>query len=190
MSKATNREEKKKTLFSSGGVFVDIFIGFLIAACLAGIVYRCFIYNPDTGVDQGESYMVYFEIEDAHESYSRYLESGDAVYCAETGLRLGAIAVHEMSDENSVLAEDLEPDDDKRVFGVLRSIPGELREGTLVLDGSYMLTPGQTLEIYTDTVSVTVRIIRIVSMTEVSTGSISVGDDDAQTTEVTTTEAQ
>ncbi len=190
MSKATNREEKKKTLFSSGGVFVDIFIGFLIAACLAGIVYRCFIYNPDTGVAQGESYMVYFEIEDAHESYGRYLNSGDAVYCARSGLRLGAIAVHEQSDENSVLAEDHKPDDDKRVFGVLRSIPGVLREGTLVLDGSYMLTPGQTLEVYTDTVSVTVRVIRIASMSEVSTGPIIVEGDEQETTEAETTEAQ
>ena len=190
MSKVTNKEEKKKTLFSSGGVFVDIFIGFLIAACLAGIVYRCFIYNPDTGVDQGESYMVYFEIEDAHESYARYLESGDAVYCAKSGLRLGAIAVHEQSDENSVLAEHQRPDDDKRVFGVLRSIPGVLREGTLVLDGSYMLTPGQTLEIYTDTVSVTVRIIRIASMSEIPTGSGIVEGDKEQTTEEQTTEEQ
>ena len=190
MSKATNREEKKKTLFSSGGVFVDIFIGFLIAACLAGIVYRCFIYNPDMGVDQGESYMVYFEIEDAHESYSRYLESGDAVYCAKSGLRLGSIAVHEQSDENSVLAEDQRPDDDKRVFGVLRSIPGVLREGTLVLDGSYMLTPGQTLEIYTDTVSVTVRIIRIASMSEIPENPNIVEGDGEQTTKDGATEAQ
>ena len=166
MNKAVNKEEKKSTVFSSGGVFVDIFIGFLIAACLAGIVYRCFIYSPDVGEVKGESYMVYFEIEEAHESYGRYLESGDAVYCAESGLRLGAIAVHEQSGENSVLAEEGEQDADVRVYGVLKSIPGQLREGTLVLDGSYMLTPGQVLEIYTDTVSVEVRILRIVEHSE------------------------
>lgn len=169
-----SKEEKKKTLFSSGGVFVDIFIGFLIAACLAGIVYRCFIYSPDQGSDQGESYMVYFEIQDAHDSYARYLESGDTVYCTESGMRLGAIAVHEQSDQNSVLAEDGETGeqaDGKRVYGVFRSLPGELQDGSLVLDGAYTLTPGQMLEIYTDTVAVTVRVVRITAVSEIHLGT-------------------
>lgn len=169
-----SKEEKKKTLFSSGGVFVDIFIGFLIAACLAGIAYRCFIYSPDKSGEQGESYMVYFEIEDAHDSYARYLESGDTVYCTESGMRLGAIAVHEESDQNSVLAEDQvtdEQEESKRVLGVFRSVPGRLQEGSLVLDGAYMLTPGQTLEIYTDTVAVTVRVVRITAVSEIHLGT-------------------
>ena len=75
-----NKTEKRKNLFSSGGIFVDLFIGFLIAACIAGIVYRCFIYDPNAGVPDGKSYMVYFEIENAQESFATYLESGDAVY--------------------------------------------------------------------------------------------------------------
>lgn len=164
-----SKEEKSKKLLSSGGIFVDLFIGLLIAACLAGIAYRCFIYDPDTKVEQGEAYMVYFEIEDAHQSYERYLESDDVVYCNESGLRLGTIAVHENSDSDSVLAENEteQQDQDKRVFGVFRSVPGKLEQGTLVLDGSYMLTPGQTLEIYTDTVSFTVRIVRIATQDEV-----------------------
>lgn len=165
-----SKEEKKKTLFSSGGIFVDIFIGFLIAACLAGIAYRCFIYSPDKGGEQGESYLVYFEIEDAHDSYARYLESGDTVYCEENGMRLGTIAVHEQSAPNSVLAENAEADgqaEERRLLGVFRSVAGQLEAGSLMLDGAYMLTPGQTLEIYTDTVAVTVRVLRITSVSEI-----------------------
>lgn len=163
-----SKEEKRNSPFSSGGVFVDIFIILLIAACIAGVVYRCFIYNPEAGAEQGKAYMVYFEIEDAHESYASYLESGDVVYCADSRERLGALAVHEQSDENSVLAElpDEQEPDGNSVSGVFRSIPGVMREGTLVLGGSYMLTPGQSLEIYTDTVSFTVRIMRIAKVSE------------------------
>lgn len=164
-----NRTEKRKNLFSSGGVFVDIFIGFLIAACIAGIVYRCFIYDPHTRSQEGESYMVYFEIENAHESYADYLESGDNVYDGTTGLRIGALAVHTDHAEGSavsVLRDENTADAPLSVTGVMRSVPGEIKQGTLVIDGAYMLTPGQELEIYTDTVSVTVRILQITEQTE------------------------
>jgi hypothetical protein len=50
-----NKTEKNEKLFSSGGVFVDIFIGFLIAACIAGVVYRCFIYDPNARQETGEA---------------------------------------------------------------------------------------------------------------------------------------
>lgn len=164
-----NKTEKNKKLFSSGGVFVDIFIGFLIAACIAGIVYRCFIYDPNKRLEEGESYMVYFEIENAHESYAKYLESGDTVYDAATGLRIGALAVHTDHAEGSavsVLQDEQAEDMPLSVKGVLRSVPGLMEQGTLVIDGSYMLTPGQVFEIYTDTVSVNVRVLSITEMTE------------------------
>lgn len=183
-----NREEKKQTLFSSGGVFVDIFIGFLIAACIAGIVYRCFIYDPHANDNQGESYMVYFEIEDAQPSFAEYLTSGDPVYDQATGLRLGALAVHQGStDEKAVLVLQ-EQEQPLSVKGVFRSRAGELKEGSLVLDGTYTLTPGQVLEIYTDTVAVHVRILQITDQI------VSVDDSEAadaqQTTEAgETTEA-
>lgn len=161
-----NKEEKKSTLFSSGGVFIDIFIGFLIAACIAGIVYRCFIYNPDASAQEGTSYLVYFEIADAYPGYADYLDSSDEVYDAQSGLRLGALAVHEQSRQGnavSILAQD-ETDKMVTVNGVFRSRPGVMEQGSLVLDGTFTLTPGQELEIYTDTVSVTVRIVRIISV--------------------------
>lgn len=161
-----NKEEKKSTLFSSGGVFVDIFIGFLIAACIAGIVYRCFIYNPNANLQEGESYLVYFEIEDAYPGYADYLSSSDEVYDSQSGLRIGALAVHEQSQQGnavSILSQE-ETDKTVTVNGVFRSRPGVMEQGSLVLDGTYTLTPGQELEIYTDTVSVTVRIVRIISV--------------------------
>ena len=164
-----NKTEKRKNLFSSGGIFVDLFIGFLIAACIAGIVYRCFIYDPNAGVLDGKSYMVYFEIENAQESFATYLESGDAVYDQETGLRIGALAVHEEHAEGSAVAmlqEERNENEPLIVRGVMRSVAGELEQGTLIIDGTYMLTPGQVLEIYTDTVSVEVRILRIVEHSE------------------------
>ena len=80
-----NKAEKNKNLFSSGGVFVDIFIGFLIAACIAGVVYRCFIYDPHARDEAGESYMVFFEVENAQRSFASYLQSGDHVYDESTG---------------------------------------------------------------------------------------------------------
>ncbi len=164
MSKA----EKNRKLFTSGGIFVDIFIGFLIAACIAGVVYRCFIYDPNARVEAGESYMVYFEIENAHQSYADYLDSGDPVYDGATGLRIGALAVHEEHIDGSAVSVLQEPADEQSplcVKGVLRSVPGELEQGTLVIGGSYKLTPGQVLEIYTDTVSVNVRILQITEQT-------------------------
>ena len=164
-----NKTENKKRLFSSGGVFVDIFIGFLIAACIAGVVYRCFIYDPNAHREQGEAYMVYFEIIDAQESYAAYLDSGDAVYDDATGLRIGALALHEDHADDSavaVLQNAEEVDAPLSVKGVFRSVPGEMEQGTLVIDGAYMLTPGQVLEIYTDTVSVNVRILQIAEQTE------------------------
>ena len=63
-----NNTEKNQKLFSSGGIFVDVFIGFLIVACVAGILYRCFLYDPAAFKQDGESYVVYFEIENAHET--------------------------------------------------------------------------------------------------------------------------
>ena len=164
-----NKEEKRKPLMSSGGIFVDIFIGFLIAVCIAAVVYRCFIYTPSVSQTEGESYMVYFEIIDAQESYAAYLESGDAVYDDATGLRIGALALHEGHVQDSavsVLRDQEDADTPLSVCGVFRSVPGTLEQGTLVIDGTYMLTPGQTLEIYTDTVSVSVRILQIAEQIE------------------------
>ena len=164
MSKA----EKNKKLFTSGGVFVDIFIGFLIAACIAGVVYRCFIYDPNARIEQGESYMVYFEIENAHPSYANYLHSGDLVFDGATGLRIGALAVHDEHIDGSAVSVLQESDEGQAslcVKGVIRTVPGELEQGTLVIGGSYQLTPGQVLEIYTDTVSVNVRILQITEQT-------------------------
>jgi hypothetical protein len=164
-----NKTEKNEKLFSSGGVFVDIFIGFLIAACIAGVVYRCFIYDPNARQETGESYMVYFEIENAYESYVDYLNSGNQVYDGATGLRIGALALHADHVESSAVAM-LKNDDAEQqsisVEGVFRSVPGVLEQGTLVIGGSYMLTPGQVLEIYTDTVSVEVRILQITEAVE------------------------
>jgi hypothetical protein len=164
-----NKTEKNEKLFSSGGVFVDIFIGFLIAACIAGVVYRCFIYDPNARQEAGESYMVYFEIENAYESYVDYLNSGNQVYDGATGLRIGALALHEDHVESSAVAM-LKNDDAEQqsisVEGVFRSVPGVLEQGTLVIGGSYMLTPGQVSEIYTDTVSVEVRILQITEAVE------------------------
>lgn len=162
-----NKTENKKKLFSSGGVFVDIFIGFLIAACIAGVVYRCFIYDPEANRDKGESYMVYFEIVDAEPSFADYLISGDKVYDGATNLRIGAIAVHEDHAENSAVAMlQATKDDPLKVTGVFRSVPGELKQGTLSIGGTCTLTPGQVLEIYTDTVSVQVRILHITEVPE------------------------
>ncbi|MBQ7379393.1 MAG: hypothetical protein IJW70_06885 [Clostridia bacterium] len=163
-----NKEEKSKTSLSSGGIFVDVFIGFLIAACIAGIVYRCFIYDPHVSEEVGQSYMVYFEIEDAHQSYADYLNSGDTVYDATSGLRIGTIAVHKGSVDGqsvSVLTDEQNPES-LTVMGVLRSRSGVMEQGSLVLDGTYTLTPGQVLEIYTDTVSVKVRILQISEQTD------------------------
>jgi hypothetical protein len=163
-----NKEEKNKSRITSGGVFVDIFVGFLIAACIAGIVYRCFIYDPNVKQEQGEAHMVYFEILDAQEQYAKYLESGDAVYDTQTGLLIGKLAVHTESEEGSavsVLTGEASTDE-LVVNGVLRSTPGMLDQGTLILDGTYMLTPGQELEIYTDTVSVSVRVTKIINVTD------------------------
>jgi hypothetical protein len=164
-----NKAEKNKNLFSSGGVFVDIFIGFLIAACIAGVVYRCFIYDPHARDEAGESYMVFFEVENAQQSFASYLQSGDHVYDETTGLRLGALATHAQHSENSAVsvvqnAEDVQ--NPLSVMGVFRSVPGQVEQGTLIIGGSYMLTPGQTVNIYTDTVSLQVRILQIVEQSE------------------------
>ena len=164
-----NKTEKNTKLFSSGGIFVDIFIGFLIAACIAGIVYRCFIYDPNNHLEDGKSYMVYFEVQNAHPSYAAYLESGDTVYDDATGLRIGALAQHADHAEGSAVAVTQTQEDEDAplvVEGVLRSVAGSMEQGTLQIGDSYLLTPGQELEIYTDTVSVWVRILRIVEMTD------------------------
>ncbi len=159
-----NKAEKRKNLFSSGGVFVDLFIGFLIAACIAGVVYRCFIYDPQVREDTGESYMVYFEIENAYESYADYLNARDAVYDGVTGLLIGELAKHDSHVDGSavsVLQDNDAADAPIQVTGVILSAPGKMEQGTLVIGGSYMLTPGQVLEVYTDTVSVNIRILQI-----------------------------
>ena len=164
-----NNTEKNQKLFSSGGIFVDVFIGFLIVACVAGILYRCFLYDPAAFKQDGESYVVYFEIENAHESYAQYLQGGDVVYDEQTGMRLGTLVVHDAHAEGSAVAvaqDELVPDAPLAVQGVMRSAVGSMEQGTLVIGGSYMLTPGQVLEIYTDTVSVSVRILQITEHSE------------------------
>ncbi len=162
-----SKTDKNQKLFSSGGIFVDIFIGFLIAACVAGIVYRCFIYDPSARNPSGESYMVYFEIEDAHESYAQYLQSGDILYDQTTGLRIGTLAIHtDHSPDSAVSVLQYANDAPVTVKGVFCSVPGEIEQGTLVVGGSYMLTPGQIVEIYTEKMEVSVRILQITEAVE------------------------
>ena len=110
--------------------------------------------------------MVYFDILDAQPGYADYLDSGDTIYDQATGVRLGALAVHtESADDKAVLVLG-EQEQSLTVKGVFRSRAGEYKEGSLVLDGTYTLTPGQELEIYTDTVAVNVRIMQIVEHSE------------------------
>ena len=162
-----NKTEKNQKLLSSGGIFVDIFIGFLVAACIAGIIYRCFIYDPNALDQANESYMVYFEIENAYDTYAQHLHSGDAVYDEATGLRIGTLAVHvDHTPDSAVAVSQQQTDSPLVVTGVMHSVPGEMEQGTLIIDGAYMLTPGQIVEIYTDTVSVSVRVLKIVESVE------------------------
>ena len=164
-----NKTEKNKKLFSSGGIFVDFFIGFLIAACIAGVVYRCFIYDPSARVQEGETYEVYFEIENARESFADYLNHGDAVYDSATGMQIGVLTLHQEHAENSAVAlvQDAQNENAPVVIrGVMSSVTGDMEQGTLVIDGMYSLTPGQVLEIYTDTVSVNIRILQITECSE------------------------
>ena len=172
-----NKAENNKKLFSSGGVFVDIFIGLLIAACIAGIVYRCFIYNPSAHIKTEGSYTVYFEIVDAQPSYVSYLENGDKVYV--DGLQIGTISAKEAVEEQSEAATEADETTKQQALSFLtdaialheqdKATQVKLDQGTLtVSDNNHtvMLTPGMELEIYTDTVSVNVRILQIVEHKE------------------------
>ena len=211
-----NKAENKKKLFSSGGIFVDFFIGVLIAACIAGVVYRCFIYNPNAHAAQTYgTYTVYYEIVDAQPGFAAYLEQGDKVYV--DGLLVGIIpASHELTEQGETDAEEQETAEQETAEQETAeqetaeqetaeqetaeqetaeqetaeqetesaqyrlsfcSDANDLEKGTLLSyeqgtliirnnEQTMKFTPGQILEIYTDTVCVNVRILQVVAQTE------------------------
>ena len=186
-----NKAENKKKLFSSGGIFVDFFIGVLIAACIAGVVYRCFIYNPNARAAQTYgTYTVYYEIVDAQPGFAAYLEQGDKVYV--DGLLVGIIpASHELTEQGETDAEEQETAEQETAEQETAeqetesaqyrlsfcSDANDLEKGTLLSyeqgtliirnnEQTMKFTPGQILEIYTDTVCVNVRILQVVAQTE------------------------
>ena len=196
-----NKAENKKKLLSSGGIFVDFFIGVLIAACIAGVVYRCFIYNPNAHAAQTYgTYTVYYEIVDAQPGFAAYLEQGDKVYV--DGLLVGIIpASHELTEQGETDAEEQETAEQETAEQETAeqetaeqetaeqetesaqyrlsfcSDANDLEKGTLLSyeqgtliirnnEQTMKFTPGQILEIYTDTVCVNVRILQVVAQTE------------------------
>ena len=84
-------------------------------------------------------------------------------------MQIGVLTLHQEHAENSAVAlvQDAQNENAPVVIrGVMRSVTGEMEQGTLVIDGTYSLTPGQVLEIYTDTVSVNIRILQITECSE------------------------
>lgn len=158
---------------------LDAVIILLVVLAVVGVYFRYTILDYLTGERDMKDYTVSFSIEDIRYTTPNYVHVNDLVYFADNGNEMGKLL--EVSEDMSNIALSVKPasktfvDTDgtiKQVFypnnesrvnaeGRMLCRGTYSADGGFLLDGSRYISAGQSIEIQTETVSVTIVITDI-----------------------------
>lgn len=137
---------------------IDAFIIILVLLCVVGIYFRSQIAEW-IGVEKNlEEYRISFEVSEIRYTSGKYIASGNEVYLDGSGIHLGTIDGNstilpsEMYVENSSgdqLIINYPKDTRVDVTGQIKCMGIKKSDG-FYLNGTYSLSPGSTLNVYTE----------------------------------------
>ena len=154
---------------------IDALIILLVLLCIAGVIYR---FNVIDGIgisDVNKEYRIYFEIEDIRNTSVGSLVPGDAVRLASTGEKIGTF--DEIVQNIPALATYNEegkgiyypPENDENKFDETRyyvtgymSVKGRMTDTGFLLNGKTYIASNSTMNILTEHISVTIKVINVV----------------------------
>ena len=175
------KERKKKSesarKFPKFGI-LDAVILLLLIAAVVGIYFRYNIMDTITKNKNLQEYAVTFSVKEIRYTTPNYVSVGDKVYFADSGDLFGtllpesdsmseiALSVTPSSEyfvDDGQIVEVFYPNNESRVDARGRiQCKGSLADnGGFLLDGSVSLAPGQKVNIRTDSVTISVEILKI-----------------------------
>ncbi len=170
--KKDRADRKKRPHFNA----VDAMIIILVIAAIVGVYFRYTIIDFLTKDRNIDNYVVSFSIEDIRYTTPKYVRVGDKVYFESDGELFGTLiseseknkeplnitlASKNFTDSKGNIIEVFYPEE-TRVNAKGRMLcQGSYNESGFALDGSRYIAAGQSVDVYTDNVSVTLKIISI-----------------------------
>lgn len=171
--KMTKAERKNAPHFNA----VDAMIIILVILAIVGIYFRHNILDMLTASKNNDEYVVSFSIEDIRYTTPNYINIGDKVYFASNGALMGTLmsesenqsalnitpASKYFTNSEGKVVEAHYPNEESRVNarGRMLCVGGYNDEGGFCIDGKTYIAAGQTVEIYTEYVTVTVTVTSI-----------------------------
>ena len=156
---------------------IDAMIIILVIVAIVGVYFRYTIVDFLTGDRNVDEYVVSFSIEDIRYTTPNYINVGDNVYFASSGELLGILTSESENNKeplNITLASEKFTDSDGNIVEVF--YPEETRvnakgrilckgnyssSGGFSVDGNEYIAAGQSVEVYTEKVTVTLKITSI-----------------------------
>ena len=180
MAKNVNvaKKDKKKAHFN----VIDALIILLVLLIAVGMFFRARIVERLWADTQSSDYVISFSIDDIRYTTPTYINVGDKVYFADSGEYLGefisesdnvnalniAPASKYFTDSNGNVVEVFYPDGESRVDakGRIQCKGYYSKDGGFSIDGRQYLAPGQSINVKTELVSVTINIMSIDPLAE------------------------
>jgi hypothetical protein len=165
-----DKKQTKPSSFRKRWSAVDTLIVLLVLLAVAGVVVRVVYAAHEENEAAGNTvYEVYFEVAETHQDTLAELRGFEALYLYDNGMKLGHMGVYE--DEATgeyrpaltvTPAEGATGAHRVTAKGCMICTAGSMTDGGLLVEGSgRYLTPGSVLQVRTDRVYMTVRIIEI-----------------------------
>ncbi len=170
--KLSKAEKKSSPHFNA----IDAMIIILVVLAVVGIYFRHSIIDFLTNERNSDEYVVSFSIEDIRYTTPNYMNVGDNVYFASNGELLGSLmsesanqgalnitpASKYFTDSNGEIHEVFYPEETRvNAKGRLLCIGAYNTEGGFCIDGNTYIGAGQSIEVFTESVTVTITVIAI-----------------------------
>lgn len=153
---------------------IDVFLILLALLCIFSVVYRATDIDTNLKGRNLKEYRVYFKVDDIRSSSLGYFVAGDNVRIKQNNKTFGTLDgivqyVPAVGAYNENGGEVFYPNIDKpTVYNDTRyslvgyiTVRGEMKDGGFMLGGEQYLSSNSTLEIVTERIQTTIRIISI-----------------------------
>lgn len=161
---------------------IDAVIIVLVISLALGIFFRSYIVEKLWAETQSGDYVISFSIKDIRYSTPSYMNVGDKVYFGDSGEFFGTL-MSESDNMNALnitpaskyfpnskgnVVEVFYPDGESRVDtkGRIQCVGYYGEDGGFSVDGRHYLAPGQSINVKTELVTVTINIMSIEPLAE------------------------
>lgn len=159
---------------------LDAFIILLVIAIVVGVFLRFNFSDMITKAQNRKDYAITFSIKNIRHTTDEYFNVGDSVYFESDDELFGTLMTYsdlskfaldkrpssKVFNENGEIIEVSYPNTETRIDVTGRiKCEGTLSESGFLLNNSTYIAPGQTINIYTRLVSVTITVLEITEIT-------------------------